>query len=173
MSAQSEKKKPDVLETTVDDDTDDRRDEATIETTNTVGSECLAVDVDEAVELAVTSALGGRLGVVSETGTGIIERVDEEERGGTGRASRGDVSAEPPPVAIVLLESEERLVVILESKVQGLGGEVTKDVGGVASPEGEDTFIASRASEAFADTLVGASESTLLNLQRCQLGLGS
>ena len=138
----------DVLKTTIDDDTDDRRDETTIETSNTVRSDGLAVDIDKAVELAVTSALGGRFGVVGETGTGVVERIDEEERGGTGGTSRGDVSSEPLPVAVVLLEGEERLVVVLESKVQGLGGEVTKDVGCVASPEGEDAFIAGRASEA-------------------------
>jgi len=162
----------DVLETTVDDDTDDRRDEATVETGNTVRSERLAVDVDEAVELAITSALGGRFGVVGETGTGVVERVDEEERGGTGGTSRGDVSSEPPPVAVVLLEGEERLVVVLEGKVQGLGGEVAKDVGGVASPEGENALIAGRASEALPDTLVGGGKPTLLDLQACERRVG-
>ncbi len=70
------------VETTVDDDTGDGRSEATVETGNTVRGEGLAVDVNETVELAVTATLG-RLGVVGQTGTGVVERVDEEERSGT------------------------------------------------------------------------------------------
>jgi hypothetical protein len=46
----------------------------------------------------------------------------------------GDVTSEPLPVTVVLLETEERLEVILEGKVQGLGREVSDDVGGVTSP---------------------------------------
>lgn len=74
------------VETTVDDDTKDRRTETTVETTDTVRGEGLLVDIDEAVELTVTTALCV-LGIVGETGTGVIERVDEQERGGTGHLS--------------------------------------------------------------------------------------
>jgi hypothetical protein len=56
---------------------------STVETADTVGGEGLLVDVYQAVELAVTALLG-RLGVVGETGTGIVEGVDEEEGSGTG-----------------------------------------------------------------------------------------
>lgn len=70
------------VETTVDDDTSDGGTEATVQTSNTVGGEGLAVDVYETVELALTSTLGG-LGVVGETGTGVVKRVDEKQRGGT------------------------------------------------------------------------------------------
>jgi hypothetical protein len=66
------------VQTTVDDDTTDGGHE-----TDTVGSEGLLVDVYEAVELALTTLLGG-LGVVGKTGTGVVEGVDEEERSGTG-----------------------------------------------------------------------------------------
>lgn len=71
------------VQTTVDDDTGDGGHEATVETGNTVRGERLAVDVDEAVELALT-ALAGVLGVVGKTSTGVVERVDEEERSRTG-----------------------------------------------------------------------------------------
>ena len=71
------------VETTVDDDTDDRGDEATVETGNTVRGEGLAVDVHETVELTLTTRLGV-LGVVGKTGTGVVEGVDEEEGSGTG-----------------------------------------------------------------------------------------
>lgn len=71
------------VQTTIDDDTKDGWHETTVETGNTVGGEGLLVDIDETVELAVTTLLGV-LRVVGETSTGIVERVDEEERGGTG-----------------------------------------------------------------------------------------
>jgi hypothetical protein len=73
------------VETTVDNDTGDRGTETTVETHDTVRGEGLLVDVQQSVELAlaITTLLGG-LGVVGETGTGVVEGVDEEERSGTG-----------------------------------------------------------------------------------------
>lgn len=70
------------VQTTVDDDTKDGGTETTVETGNTIGSEGLLVDINETVELTLTSALGG-LGVVGETGTGVVEGVDEEEGSST------------------------------------------------------------------------------------------
>ena len=70
------------VETTVNDDTSDGRHETTVQTSNTIRSKGLAVDIDKTVELAVTTLLGV-LGIVGETGTGVVQRVDEHERGGT------------------------------------------------------------------------------------------
>ena len=70
------------VETSVDNDTNNGRDETSVETGNTVGGEGLSVDVNETVELS-GSSLGGGLVVVGETGSGVVERVDEEERRGT------------------------------------------------------------------------------------------
>ena len=100
------------VETTVDDDADNRGNEATVETGNTVRRKSLLVDVDETVELALTASLG-RLGVVGETRTSVVEGVDEEEGRRTSSTTRGDVTSEPRPVAILLLEAEERLEVVL------------------------------------------------------------
>ena len=100
------------VETTVDNDTDDRRDEASVETGNTVRLESLAVDINETIELAVSSTLSG-LGIVRETGTSIVERVNEEQRGSTSSTTGGDVTTEPLPVAIGLLETEQGLEVVL------------------------------------------------------------
>lgn len=99
-------------------------------------------DIQKTVELTLSATLGA-LGIVGETGTGVIERVDEEERGGSGGTTRGDVTGEPLPVSVLLpLEVEERLEVVLEGEVQGLGGEVTDDVGGVSSPDcGRSRFV--------------------------------
>ena len=100
------------VETTVDDDTDDGGNETTVETSNAVRSQSLLVNVDETVKLAGSSTLG-RLRIVGQTGTGVVERVDEQERSCTSGTTRRDVTSEPRPVAILLLEAEERLEVVL------------------------------------------------------------
>lgn len=176
------------VETTVHDDTNNGGNESTVETGNTVGGEGLTVDVDQAVELTGTSTLGG-LGVVGETGSGVVEGVDEEEGGGTSSTTGGNVTTEPLPVSILLLEAEERLEVVLcgkqsacnektnrktrrtEGKVQGLGGEVTDDVGGVSSPEGDETLIGVGTTESITDTLVRGGKTTLLDLVESVLKL--
>lgn len=146
------------VETTVDDDTSDGGTETTVETGNTIGSDGLAVDIDETVELTLTTLLGG-LGVVGETGTGVVEGVDEKEGSGTSGTTGGKVTGHPLPVAIdVLLVAEHLLELVTESEVQGLGREVTDDVGGVATPQGHDTFIGGGALEAVDDTVVAAVE---------------
>ena len=100
------------VETTVNDDADDRRDETTVETSNTVGREGLLVDVNETVELTGSSTLR-RLGVVGKTGTGVVERVHEEQRRSTSGTTRGDVASKPFPVTLRLLGAKERLEVVL------------------------------------------------------------
>lgn len=50
-----------------------------------------------------------------------------------------------------------------EGKVEGLGREVTNDVGSVASPERKETLITVSAREAVDDALVGSGETTLLD----------
>jgi hypothetical protein len=70
------------VQTTIDDYTKNGRTETTVETGNTIRGEGLLVDIDETVELTLTTRLGV-LVVVGETGTGVIEGVDEEEGSGT------------------------------------------------------------------------------------------
>lgn len=70
----------------------------------------------------------------------------------------GKVAHHPLGVTVtLLLVGEHGLVGVAESEVQGLGGEVTDDVGSVTSPERDDTLIGSGALEAVGDTgvLVG------------------
>ena len=71
------------VETTVDNDTSDGRTETTVETRDTISGDGLLVDIEQTVELTVTTSLGV-LGVVGETSTGVVEGVDEEEGSGTG-----------------------------------------------------------------------------------------
>jgi hypothetical protein len=74
------------VQTTVDDYAENGGSETTVETSDTVGGESLLVDVYETVELTVTTLLGV-LRVVGETGTGVVEGVDEEQRSGTSSLS--------------------------------------------------------------------------------------
>ncbi len=71
------------VETTIDDDAEHRGSEATVEPGNAIRRERLSVDVHETVELTL-AALLRVLGIVGETRSGIVERVDEEQRRGTG-----------------------------------------------------------------------------------------
>lgn len=168
------------VETTVDDDTNDGGDEATVETRKTVRRKGLLVDVNETVELTLSSTLG-RLGVVGETSTGVVKGVDEEKGRGTSSTTGSDVASKPLPVALALLEAEQRLEVVLcnmtsedgqkrypqrltEGEVQGLRREVPDDVGGVTTPEGDETLITVGTREAVNDALVGGSQTTLLDL---------
>lgn len=151
------------VETTVDDDTEDGRTETTVKTGDTIGGDGLPVDVDETVELALTTLLGG-LGVVGKTGTGVIQRVHEEEGSGTSGTTGGQVTGHPLGVSItILLVTEHLLELVTESKVQGLGREVTDNVGSVTTPEGDGTLIGHGALEAVNDTVVLAVEAALLD----------
>ena len=86
------------VETTIDDNTKDGRTETTVETSNTIRGKSLSVDIDEAIELAAAT-LGRGLGVVGKTGTGIIERVDEEQGSGTSHTTGGQVTRHPEDVS--------------------------------------------------------------------------
>ena len=150
------------VETTVDNDTDNGGNETTVETGNTVGSQSLPVDINQSVELTRTT-LGSRLVVVGETGTGVVERVDEKQRRGTSSSTGSNVTSEPLGVGLRLLEVEHGLEVVLEGKVQRLGREVPDDVGGVTSPQGDHTLIGVSPLEAVSNTLVRGRETTLLD----------
>ena len=76
---------------------------------------------------------------------------------------RGNVTGKPLPVSLRLLEAEQGLEVVLEGKVQGLGGEVSDDVGSVTSPQGYKAFLLVGSGEAVHDTLVRGSETSLLD----------
>lgn len=82
---------------------------------------------------------------------------------------RGDVTREPLPVTLGLLEAEERLEVVLEGEVERLGGEVSDDVGGVTTPECSDTLLVVGPGETVTDTLVWRRQSTLLDPAPSQL----
>ena len=71
------------VEAAVNHDASDGWHEAAIETGDSVRRKGLLVHINETVELTGTSGLGV-LVVIGKTGTGVVERVDEEEGGGAG-----------------------------------------------------------------------------------------
>lgn len=78
--------------------------------------------------------------------------------------TRGKVTSHPPPVAItLLLVAEHRLEAVAEGEVQGLGREVTDDVGGVATPQRDHALVGGCAAEAVRDTGIPAVETTSLD----------
>jgi len=145
---------------TVDEDTDGRDGEATVQALDTVGLEGLDVHVDETVELALTALA---LGVIGQPGPRVIERVDEEEGHGSGASSRGDVGGELLPLGSRLGGGEHGLHGVLEGEVQGLSGEVPQDVSEVTSPEGDDSLGLHDPGGTVDDALVGLVEATLLD----------
>ena len=65
----------------------------------------------------------------------VIEGVDEEKRSSSSHTTRCKIAHHPLRVTIsVLLEREHGLVGVAESEIEGLGGEVSNDVGSVSSP---------------------------------------
>jgi hypothetical protein len=147
---------------TVDDDTSARDPEPTVESDETIRSEGLGVDIYETLVLALTSLLGG-LVVVSQTGTSVIERVDEAKGESTSQTSGGHVSDEPLGVTVLVTSKvEEGLELFLEGQVQGLSREITKNVSPVSSPKSNETLISDGSLEAVNNTSVGGSETTSL-----------
>ena len=134
------------VKTTVDDDPSDGRPKTTVETGDTIGGKGLAVDIEKAVELTITTydcvslilrvsgakcsqaelTLGSGFSIIGETGTSIVERVDEEERSCACGTTGSQVAHHPLSISItLLLKCEHRLVCVSEREVEGLGREAT------------------------------------------------
>ena len=124
--------------TSVDNDANAGDDESSVETLYSISLQGLLVDVDETVELSLAALLSA-LGIVGKPGSGVIERIDEEEGHGTSSTSGGDVLGELDAIAVGLAHLEHGLDLVLESKVEGLGWEVPDAVGHVTAPEGDKT----------------------------------
>ena len=87
----------------------------------------------------------------------------ERKRVGITYTTGGKVTKQPLGVAVTLpLVGEHRLVGVTEGEVQSLSREVTDDVGGVTSPEGDDTLGSGGTAEAVRNTRVLAVKTTSL-----------
>jgi len=108
------------VKTTVDNDSHTRDIESTVEAADTITGKGLFVNINEPIELPPTTLLCS-LGIIGQTRTSVVQRVNKEERASTSSSSRSKVSSKPFPVSIlVLLEVEHALEVVLECKVQCL-----------------------------------------------------
>jgi len=148
------------VETSVDEDTHARDDKSSVETANSVRGQGLSVDVDESVVLSLAVLA---LGVVGQSSTGKIERVDDCEGERTGDTTTGNVSCELSAVRGVLGRLELSLDGVFEGKVESLGWEVSEDVGQVTSPERGDTLGGQGSLGAIHDAGVWLVKSTLLD----------
>merc|ERR1719430_404328 len=111
---------------TVDEDTDSRDGESSVQALDTVRLQSLHVNINETIELALTALA---LGIVSQPSPGVVKRVDEEERHGTGGSTASNVGCELGGWAGSLGGGEDGLDGILEGKVKSLSGEVSENIG--------------------------------------------
>lgn len=137
----------------VDDDALHRHIETLVQASQAIRPEDLNQAVSQTVELPSSSSLTH---ISGQTGTGKVERVHETERGGSGGATRGQVTGKVPPElgALVNAIKEDLLVLVLESEVEGLGGEIPDDIGKVTSPEGDESLLLGDTDDTVNDTLV-------------------
>lgn len=102
------------VESSIDDDTNTRDNESSVEPSDSVSGECFLIHVNEAVELLDTS-LFGVLQVIGESSSGIIQGIDEQERDRAGSTSRSEISNEPNQIPVfVFVFIEESFEVVLE-----------------------------------------------------------
>lgn len=94
--------------------------------------------------------------VSSQTCSGKVEGVDKTEGGGSGGATGRQVTCEVSPELRTLVHAVEEnlLVLVLESKVEGLSGEVSDDVGQIPSPKREEALLFGDTDDAVDDALV-------------------
>ena len=111
------------------EDTDSRDGKSSVESLDTVRLEGLRVDINETVELSLSSLA---LGVIGQPGPGVVQGVDEQQRHSPGKPSAGNVGCELQCRGSVLGGLKEKLNLILEGKVQSLGGEVSQDISQVS-----------------------------------------
>merc|ERR1719350_2176954 len=98
----------------VDEDTNGRDGESSVQSLDTIRLEGLHIHINEAIELALTSLA---LGIVSQPGSGIIKRVHKQQRHGTGTTA-GNVGCELCGWAGGLGGGKDGLDSILEGKVK-------------------------------------------------------
>ncbi len=94
--------------------------------------------------------------ISGQTGSCEVEGVDEAEGRGTSSTTWGQVASEVPPELGVLVYTieEDLLVLVLESKVEGLGGEVSDDICQVSSPERHEALLLGNTHHAVNNALV-------------------
>ena len=134
----------------IGDDTNDGDTETVVETTDTLGGRLL-----EAIDQSSEFSLFSRTDISGKSGSCEIERVHDGKGGSTGGTTRGAVTNEEHTrLGLWVVWAEPLLVEIFTGEVQGLGWEVTNDVGQVSSPERSETLLGDDSLEAVSNTII-------------------
>merc|ERR1719348_364870 len=110
---------------TVDEDTDSGEGEASVQALDTIRLQSLDVDIDQSVELALTTLA---LSIVGQPGPGKVKGVHKQKGQCSSSTTGSDVGGKLGGVGGILGSGEQGLDGVLEGKVEG-GGEVTQHVG--------------------------------------------
>ena len=138
------------VDTTVRDDTDDGDTNTVVKRGNTTRLNSLHETVGQTAELLLARSY-----IRGKTSTGVVERVNNQQRTSTGKTTRGHVDQEElSEFSLLVGLGEDGLDGVLEGKVKGLGREVTDNVGQVTTPESLDTLFLGNADKAVHDTSV-------------------
>merc|ERR1719278_2399653 len=148
------------VHSTVDEDTDGGDGESSVQTLDAIRLQSLDIDIDQSVELALTTLA---LGIVGQPGPGKVKGVHEQKGHGSSGATGGNVGGKLGGVGGILGGGEQGLDGVLEGKVESLGGEVTEHVGEVSSPEGNNAFGGQHSLGAVKDSGVRLVQTTLLD----------
>lgn len=124
--------------------------EATVQADGSVGLQSLLDAVDQASVLTVSVSFAD---ISAQAGTSVIQWVDEAERGGSSGTTGSQVSDEVAPELRLLVNAaqEDLFVDVLEGEVEGLGREVSDDVGQITAPEGGEALLLWNTDEAIDD----------------------
>ena len=135
------------VNSTVGDDTNNGNTDTVVQSSHTSRGDGLFDAVGKAVELLLsTSDIGG------ETCTSVVKGVNDGEGSGSSKTTRGHVDSEElGKLGVLVCLGEEGLNSVLEGEVEGLGGEITDDVGEVSTPEGANALLAGYTGEAVND----------------------
>merc|ERR1712054_40737 len=151
----------------VRDDTNNRHSETVVKGKGSLGS---LGGLHEAIQQTV-EITGSRADIRCKTGTSVIEGVDNGQATSSRETTRCHLDEEElTELLFGVVAREDLLDDVLEGKVEGLGRDISDNVGQVTTPESSDTLLAGHTGEAVNDTSV-ASELTRANSRIGILGL--
>jgi hypothetical protein len=137
------------VDSTVGDDTSDGNSESVVETEESTGStSCLLEAVSKTAEVSLS-----RTDVRSKTSTSVVQRIDDAERSSSSKTSSGHLDEEKrSELSLGVITREQSFDRVLEGKVEGLGREITDNVGKVSTPESQHSLFSSDTRETVHDT---------------------
>lgn len=138
------------VESSVDEDTDEGDAQTSVNTLETIRFVGLGDTVDQTLVLLAN--------IVSQSGSAVIEGIDEHHRGSTSHTTSEQVTSEELELLFIGIDTSDELsgIEILSGEVDGGGREISDDISQVTLPEGDRTFFPDATEEAITDTCVGS-----------------